>query len=455
MPKENLNRRQFIVQTGAMMSLAAVSGSVSAFSSKSLNNVQRVALIGTGWYGKSDLFRLLQVKDVEVIAICDVDKRRLDEAATLIAERQVSGQQPKKYGDYRKLLADNKVDLVLIGTPDHWHALQAIAAMEAGAHVYLQKPVSVDVLEGEAVVAAARRHNRKVQVGTQRRSTPHLLEAKKEIVDKGLLGKISHVEMCCYYHMKSTANPPEEPVPDFLDYEMWTGPAPLRPYDGLPHGSWWRAFMEYGNGITGDMCVHMFDAVRWLLDLGWPEMISASGGIYVQKSAKSNIADTQTAVFHYKELDCVWQHRTWGTPTDPEFPWAFVLHGENGTLKGSTMKYEFIPVEGEKIVGNVVYEKDAYPEDLNEPRIELNAAPATRQHMEDLLAAIQEDGLPRADVLQGHISTACCILANIAMELRRPIVYDPEKRICTDDPEATKRLRRSYRGAWKHPYIKS
>lgn len=289
MPKENLNRRQFIVGTGALMSWAAMGGSALANTNPSKITVQRVALIGTGWYGKSDLFRLLQVKDVEVVAICDVDSRHLDQAAELIAVRQSSKKQPKKYADYRKLLAENKLDLVLIGTPDHWHALQAIAAMEAGAHVYLQKPVSVDVLEGEAVVAAARRYNRKVQVGTQRRSTPHMLEAKQEIVDKGLLGKISHVEMCCYYHMKSDANPPEEPVPDFLDYQMWTGPAPLRPYDGLPHGSWWRAFMEYGNGITGDMCVHMFDTVRWMLDLNWPKK-SPLVEVFLSKNRENRIS---------------------------------------------------------------------------------------------------------------------------------------------------------------------
>ena len=451
MPKEPLNRREFIIRTGAFVSLATLAGTTFAASDSTEGRVQRVALIGTGWYGKSDLFRLLQVRDVEVVAICDVDTRHLDEAANLIAERQVSAKVPRKYTDYRKLLAENKLDLVLIGTPDHWHALQAIAAMEAGAHVYLQKPVSVDVLEGEAVVATARRYNRKVQVGTQRRSTPHLLEAKREIIDKGLLGKISQVEMCCYYHMKSDANPPEQAVPDFLDYELWTGPSPLRPYDGLPHGSWWRAFMEYGNGITGDMCVHMFDTVRWLLRLGWPEQISATGGTYVQKAGKSNIADTQTAIFHYPELDCVWQHRTWGTPTDPDYPWAFILHGEKGTLKGSTMKYEFIPLKGDKIIKDVVYEKEEFPEDLTEPRIELNAAPATRRHMEDLLQAIEGDRLPRADVQEGHISTACCILANMAMELGRPLKYDPEKRICVNDPEATDRLARQYRKGWQHP----
>ena len=310
----NLNRRQFIIGAGALLSLTALQNAGFA---KEILKARKVALIGAGWYGKSDLFRLLQVADVEVVAVCDVDKKHLDEAATLISQKQKSKKEPKKYADYRQLLKENKPDVVLVGTPDHWHALIAIAAIENGAHVYLQKPISVDVLEGEAIVAAARKHDRKVQIGTQRRSTPHMIDAKDNIIGKGLLGKISHVEMCCYYHMKSNANPPEEPVPAFLDYEMWTGPAPLRPYDGLPHGGWWRAFMEYGNGITGDMCVHMFDTVRWMLNLGWPKKISATGGTYVQKEAKSNIADTQTAIFEYDELECVWNHRTWGTAADP------------------------------------------------------------------------------------------------------------------------------------------
>ena len=133
-----------------------------------------VALIGTGWYGKSDLFRLMQVAPVEVVALCDVDKNLLNEAADMVGQRQPKSKRPQLYGDYRKLLSEQKPDIVLIGTPDHWHALQTIDAVKAGAHVYVQKPISVDVMEGEAMVAAARKYNRVVQVGTQRRSTPHL-----------------------------------------------------------------------------------------------------------------------------------------------------------------------------------------------------------------------------------------------------------------------------------------
>ena len=446
----NINRRHFL--KGASASLA-----LSAFGFRGIDIINpqapfRVALIGTGWYGKSDLFRLIQVAPVEVVALCDVDKNLLNAAADLVSKRQKSGKKPKLYGDYRKLLAENELDIVLIGTPDHWHALQMIDAVKAGAHVYVQKPISVDVMEGEAMVAAARKYKKVVQVGTQRKSTPHLIDAKKNIVDAGLLGKISHVEMCCYFHMRNNGNPPVEPVPDFLDYEMWTGPAPLRPYDGLPHIRWWRTFMEYGNGITGDMCVHMLDTVRWMLNLGWPQKISATGGIYVQKEGKSNIADTQTAVFEYPELNCVWQHRTWGTPADPAYPWSFKLYGEKGTLSGSTMSYDFVPHgEGEKIHKDVVYEREKYPEDLSEERIELNAAPATRLHMLDFLSAIEKSSRPVADIEEGHISTASCILANLSMDLGRPLVYDPKKREVVGDPEATRRLARAYRQPWVHP----
>lgn len=451
----NITRRRFMQSSTAALAFAT-------FGERGLDLInpaktQRVALIGTGWYGKSDLLRLIQVTDVEVVALCDVDKNQLAEAAKLVSQRQKSGKTPKLYGDYNKLLAENELDIVLIGTPDHWHALQMIEGVKSGAHVYVQKPISVDVMEGEAMVAAARKYNKVVQVGTQRKSTPHLITAKRDIVDAGLLGKIAHVEMCCYIHMRANGNPPVQPVPDFLDYEMWTGPAPLRPYDGLPHVRWWRTFMEYGNGITGDMCIHMFDTVRWMLDLGWPNRISSEGGIYVQKGGKSNISDTQSAVFEYPELNCVWQHRTWGTPNNPDYPWSFTLYGEKGTLWASTMQCDFIPDDknGKKIHLDVVYEKEKYPEDLTEPtnpKIELNAAPATRLHMLNFLDAIDKSSRPIADIEQGHISTASCIMANLSMQTGRPVVYDPKKREVVGDRELTKLLERDYRKPYTHPH---
>jgi predicted dehydrogenase len=308
-------------------------------------------------------------------------------------------------------------------------------------------------MEGEAMVAAARKHGRVVQVGTQRKSTPHLIEAKQKVVEAGLLGKIAHVDMCCYFHMRANGNPPVQPVPDFFDYEMWTGPAPMRPYDGLPHKRWWRTFMEYGNGIVGDMCVHMFDTARWMLGLGWPKRISSSGGIFVQKEGKSNIADTQTATFEYDDLTLTWQHRSWGMPPDPDYPWALTLHGDKGMLKASTMRADFIPHDKKTspIHFDCLYEREKYPEDVTEKGIELNAAPATRRHMLNFLAAVEKRNRPVADIEEGHISTASCILANVAMQLGRPLSYDPKKREVVSDAEATRLLRRPYRTPWQRP----
>lgn len=445
-----MNRRQFLKTSALGLASSMLGGYVAHAADQ---KTYRVGLIGSGWYGKSDLFRLIQVAPVEVVSICDVDKKMLAEAAELTATRQKNKKQPRTYGDYRELLKEKDLDIVIIGTPDHWHALQMIAAVESGADVYCQKPISVDVLEGEAMLAAARRTGRVVQIGTQRKSTPHLIRAKKEIIESGMLGKIGHVDLCCYFHMRANGNPPVQPVPAELDYEMWTGPAPLRPYDGSPHIRWWRTFMEYGNGIVGDMCVHMLDTARWMLNLGWPRRISSSGGIYVQKEGKSNITDTQVATFEYPDYNCVWQHRTWGTPPDPDYPWALFIYGEKGTLKASTMRADFIPQDRNQkpIHFECVYEREQYPEDVGEKGIELNAAPATRLHMKDFLAAIEKRSRPVADIEDGHISTASCILANLAMQLGRPLVYDPAKRIVSGDPQATALLRRSYRAPWKHP----
>lgn len=451
MSEKKLNRRDFLRNSSMLLTMSALHPYIPFKETK-----RRVALIGTGWYGKSDLFRLMQVAPIEVVGLCDVDAHQLKHAATMVNERQ-----PQKnmvtFSDYKKLLKETKPDIVLIGTPDHWHALQAIDAIKAGADLYLQKPISRDVMEGEAILAAARKYNSVVQVGTQRRSTPHLVEAKQKIVDAGLLGKIHHAEMCCYYHMRSDANPPLQPVPDFFDYEMWTGPAPLRPYDGLPHRGWWRAFMEYGNGIVGDMCIHMFDAVRWMLNLGWPKSVSSNGGIYVDKKGKSNTSDTQIAVFSYDELECVWQHRTWGNAQDPEYPWAFKIYGDKGTLSCDVWKYDFIPQgdNGKKLHGDVLFEKEKYPEDLTEPDIELHVASATRRHMINFLEAIDKGIKPVADIEQGHISTASCIIANLAMQLSRPLSYDPVKREIIGDSEATEMLQRKYRSPWEHPMPQS
>ena len=369
-----MNRRHFIKTSAA--GLAASTLSEDALSAVIDGPPKRVGLIGTGWYGKADLFRLIQVAPVEVVSLCDVDKQLLKEAADMVSTRQKSGKRPRTYADYREMLANKDLDIVLIATPDHWHALNMIEAVKAGADVYVQKPISVDIREGQAMLQAARQYGRVVQVGTQRRSTPHLIDAKKRFIDTGALGKIAHAEICCYYHMRNRSNPPNEAPPSHLDYDMWTGPAPLRPYNNIVHQRGWRSFMEYGNGIVGDMCIHMLDTVRWMLDLGWPTQVSSSGGILVDKAAKANISDTQTATFDFKDLQVVWQHRTWGHSPDPAYPWAAFLYGDKGTLKLSVNSYDFIPQQrgADPVHQDVVMELDQYPEDRTEKDLERHVA---------------------------------------------------------------------------------
>jgi predicted dehydrogenase len=445
-----MNRREFI-QAGTGLMISAV-GHPAGYSAEFAQSKPRVGLIGCGWYGKCDLFRLFQVAPVEVVSLCDVDKKLLAEAAEMVAVRQASKKTPQTYGDYREMLKQKNLDIVLIVTPDHWHALPMIAAVEAGADVYIQKPISVDVIEGQAMLAAARKYNRVVQVGTQRRSTPHLVEARDTIVREGKLGKIGLVEVYCYYHMRARENPPDIAPPDYLDYEMWTGPAPMRPYNPLVHPRRWRAFTEYGNGIMGDMCIHMLDMVRWMMGLGWPKRISSSGGILVEKTSQANIPDTQTATFDFGETTIVWEHRTWGHPNDPKYPWGATLYGDKGTLKLSVMSYDFIPLDkGEHVHRDVTYELEQYPEDKTEKDLEKHVAPAIRYHMQDFLRAIEKRSKPVADIEEGYISTASCILANMSLQLGRTLTWDAQKQQVAGDAEANRLLRRSYRGPWVHP----
>ncbi|XZE54280.1 Gfo/Idh/MocA family protein [Planctomycetaceae bacterium SH139] len=447
-----MKRRDFLQAGAAAASLAAIAPKAYATASEAK---RRVGLIGPGWYGKCDLLQLLNVAPCEVVSLCDVDSRMLAEAADLFASRQESGARPRTYSDYRQLLAEQDLDIVMVDTPDHWHALPMIAAVEAGADVWVQKPTAIDVLESKAMVDAARRHQRVVQVGTQRRSTPHLIEAKERVIEAGLLGDIAHAEVYCYYHMRSQQNPPDSKAPETLDYDFWTGPAPLRPYNELVHPRGWRAFMEYSNGIVGDMCVHMLDLVRWSLGLSWPKRISSSGGILVQQQAKANTTDTQTATFEFDDLNVCWTHRSWGDPPDPEFLWGATIYGSQGTLKMSVQKYEFIPRgRGQRLSGQAVIETDKYPRDLDDQKqwnLELPVASAIRGHMQNFLDCIDSRKRPVADIEEGHISSASCILANNALTLGRTIQWDAEQHRAVDDEQANALLLRPYREPWVHP----
>jgi predicted dehydrogenase len=447
------DRRQVLGGAAAAVAAAGLSGTGFA---KPLP--YRVGVVGCGWMGKCDAFALMQVAPVEIVALCDVDRLMLEDARKRIVAFPASvakqTRRPELYRDYRSMLAKHKFDIVIVGTPDHWHALPAIAAMKAGAHVYLEKPISLDVAEGQAMVAAARATGRVVQCGTQRRTSPPHIEARDRVVREGRLGKIGHVEIFGYYHQRRKSFPPHTTPPSTLDWNFYCGPAPLVPYNAGIHPVNWRSFREFGNGYIADLGVHFLDTCRWMLDLGWPKRISSVGGVFVDKDSVATIPDTQTAQFEYDNLLMSWGNREWGTiPAGPAGGWGANIYGDKGTLRLGAINYEFEPVpgEGEKMTGDFSVEFAKFPDDKLLHPNERQLVPLTRPNMRDFIAAIEAGTRPAADVEQGYISTSSVILANMAMDLGRPIRWDAEKQSVIGDDEAQQRLARPYRAPWVHP----
>jgi predicted dehydrogenase len=451
-----MNRRDFLLTSAGAAAVAAIQpGAYAAAEDKPL----RVALIGSGWYGKTDLFHLMQVAPVEVVGLCDVDQKMVARAADLVSQRQPSKKKPPTFSDYRKLLAEQKPEIALVATPDHWHALPMIEACRQGADVYVQKPISLDVAEGQAMVAAARKHTRTVQVGLQRRSTPHLLEARDKFIKSGKLGKVAFVDIHSYGWAPGRM-PAEQPPPATLDWETYVGPAPWRNYNPGIHPRSWRDYRTFGNGKIGDLCVHFFDVVRYFLELKWPRTIAGTGGLrmadYKGEPGQPDIPDTQTVAFDFGDTLVTWNHRGWGENPEPDYNWGATLYGDRGTLKLSVFRYDFKPLgDGQPEHGDFLDERDTHPEDVAHKETEIFAAPATRRHMQNFLAARREGQKPVSDIEEGYISTACCILGNLSCDVGRSFKWDAEKQRIAGDDDANKLLVRPYRAPWQHPAASS
>ena len=447
-----MHRRTFV-------SSLAVAGAAVATSSRLFAATSgprpKVGIIGCGWYAGVNFEALARNSGVDVVSLCDVNEHNLQKTLKLVARYQAA--VPRTFVDYREMLAPGAHDIVIVATPDHWHALPALAAMQAGADVYLEKPVSVDVIEGEALVAAARKYGRVVQVNTQRRSNPLYLEARDKYLTSGRLGKIALVETYSYLGSEgwSDGPVPDAAVPSHLNYDLWTGPAPLLPYKAIMENRGWRAFMEFGNGPIGNLGVHMLDQVRWLLGLGWPESIYSTGGIYVHKASFSNLPDTQRSVFRYPDLDVSWEHRMWGGSPIPQRHWSDQwgarFLGQHGTLNLTMYEYAFTPADGGPREGRHMLSKTGNLENVDFNQGGNAYAETENRHMLDFLQAREKRSRPVADISEGHISSACCELANLSRQLRRAVVYDPRTRTVPGDAEATRLLARPYRGPWVHP----
>ncbi len=443
-----LNRRAFLHRTAAAGTLAALPFSIRA--ADKAGKKYRTALIGAGWWGGNIVGEAMASGRCEIVGVCDVDQRALD--ATVEKITKASGDAPRKYRDYRELLAKEKPEIVIVATPDHWHALPTIAAVKAGAHVYVEKPTAHTLAESQAMVRAARAAGRVVQVGTHRRCAPHLVSAR-EFVRAGKLGQVGMVRC----HLNYTGDGPEKPLPTVpvpagLDWDMWCGPAPLRPFNGTAdnrglHPRGFRMYLDYANGHIGDIGVHWFDQVLWITGERGPKRVFSTGGrpvrgapVLTAGEQTSDAPDHQVAQFAFEQFTMTWESRMFGGNHSEkgEIAGAY-LYGTKGTLHlGHKVGWAFYPNDG----GEPLREAAK----LNQPD-----GQNIKELWADLLAAIETGRRPISDIEEGHRASVCTYLGMISYRTGRAIEWDPMKEQIVGDPAAAKLLRREYRKGWEYP----
>ncbi len=426
-----MQRRGFLTS-----SLAA--GMAPAFLGSQNRTKYRTALIGTGWWGMNILREAIKTRECAVVGMADVDANQLDPAAAEV--EKMSGDQPRRYRDYRDLLAKEDVDIVIVATPDHWHALTMIAAVEKGAHVYVEKPIGHTILEGRAMVNAARDAGRVVQVGTHRRVSPHNVSGM-QFLKSGGAGKIGMIR--CFVHSAGgpgEKTPPEEP-PAGLDWDMWCGPAPLVPYSKAIHPRSWRNFLQFANGTLADWGIHWLDQVLWWTEEKWPKKVSSTGGRWIREDS-TNAPDTQVAYYDFDTFSCVWEHRHYGGNNAEKHPLGAYFYGTKGTFHmGWRDGWTFYPAKR----GEPVQHQDPtlrMPDHQNIPEL-----------FADFLESIKDKKRPVCDIEIGHHSTNCSLLGMLSWKLGRSIEWDGSKEQCVGDEEANQLLRRDYRGEWQYPEV--
>jgi predicted dehydrogenase len=334
---------------------------------------------------------------------------------------------PKFEKDVRRVLDDPSITALVIAAPDHWHALATVWACQAGKHVYVEKPVSHNLVEGRRMVEAARRHKRVVQVGTQRRSGAHFQSAA-EFVRSGKLGKVPFARAWIGGARPSIGHKADGPVPKGVDYDLWTGPATLRPFNPNRFHYEWHWHWDYGTGELGNNGIHGLDVLRWVLGLDAPVRVTSGGGRHFYDDDRQS-PDTQIATFDFPDTTMVWEHRIWAPkPTQGE-AFGMTLYGEKGTL--------------------VFDRKGWHVEDGAEASDK--AQEVDRAHLQNFLDCVRSSNRPNADIEDGHKSTQLCHLGNIAFRLGRALTFDGATETIKDDAEANKLLGRSYRAPFVLP----
>ncbi|HUE73170.1 MAG TPA: Gfo/Idh/MocA family oxidoreductase [Pirellulaceae bacterium] len=430
------NRRTFLAQTAA--ATAAATLATAATAKAAANDTLTVALIGPGGMGSSHLETLLPRKDIRFAYVCDVDASRLAAAAKRV---DTSGHGPvKAVKDMRTIFDDKSVDAVWIATPDHWHCPASILAVEAGKHVYVEKPVSHNIREGRLLLDAARKHKKVVQVGTQSRSTDYVIRAM-EIIQSGQIGDVLVSKAWNSQQRGNIGHSQPTTPPDNLDYDLWLGPAPQRPYRANMLPGRWRWWYDFGVGDIGNDGVHDIDLARWGLGVTTqPSTIAALGSKFVFDDDQQ-FPDTQYCVFEWpgdgqvgSKRQLIFEQRIWSPYRQEGYENGAAFYGTKGMLLlGHTSGFQ-------------VFGPRNQPGEKGSGSVNLPA------HHQDFIDCIKSGGRPSADIEEGHLSASLCHLANIACRHSRTLRFDPQKEQILGDEEANQLVRRQYReGHWAVP----
>jgi len=424
---KSITRREFA--TG----VAALGATAVGSQTRDANERVRLGFIGVGNRGGQLLSAALKNPDVEIVALCDVYAPYLDRAQARL------GRPAAVYADYRKLIERPEVDAVIVATPDHWHALQTVDACDAGKDVYVEKPLSVTIVEGRKMVEAARRNNRIVQVGLQRRSSGLYAELG-ELVRGGLIGKVTLAQCHRINNMypNGIGRAPDGPAPDGLDWDTWLGPRPRRPFNPniAPYKfRWWKAYSSQ----VGNWGVHYFDALRWVLGERAPVSVSAHGGRFAVDDDR-DIPDTMEVIFEFASgrLLTFGQYEASGVPALRSG--EVELRGTLGTIYAGSNGYEVVADKGGQF-------QDWQPR-LDTKQVKRQDGNLDDLHMRNFLDCVKSRKAPACDVEEGHLSTVFAHLANIALACRARIEWDPNAERVTSNRAANSLLHYRYRAPW-------
>jgi predicted dehydrogenase len=369
---------------------------------------------------------LATLPGVEVAYVCDVDSHHLDKAVEAVSKKQ--SKPPTGVGDFRKILHDKSIDAIAIATPDHWHTPAAILGCQAGKHVYVEKPCCQNPREGEWLLAAARKYERHVQHGTQRRSWPGVMEGIQKL-NEGAIGRVILAKSWYFNNRPNIGHGKETPAPATLDWAMWQGPAPARPYRDNVAPYNWHWFWHWGTGELGNNGVHMLDVARWGLGVDTPIRVTSAGGKY-RYDDDQETPDTNNISLDFGDKTITWENRSWAAHNvrDPEYDVAF--YGENGSLEIRAGGYSIYDLKGKEVSKGKGEAGDAI-------------------HLQNFVSAIRGEGKLNAEIEKGVRSATLCHLGNIAYRTGHTLHVDPKTRQILNDPEATGLWGREYQKEWE------